>query len=122
MILNRGQAHFAVVEQKRLAGLRGLQDFRMRQVHARGVAGRIVGIEREGVALLHHGEAAAELSEPQFRPLQIDQDADRAIVFLFDAADRRDQLAHFVMRGVAHVDAEHVGAGLEQPGDHCAFG
>ena len=33
-------------------------------------------------------------------------------------ADRGDQLAHAVMRRVAHVDAEHVGAGLEQPRDH----
>ena len=47
MILERGQAHLAIVEQKRLAGLGRLQDFRMRQVHAGGVAGRIVGIERE---------------------------------------------------------------------------
>ena len=33
-----------------------------------------------------------------------------------------DQFAHLVVRGVAHVDAEHVGAGLEQLADHRAVG
>src|SRR6185437_1251725 len=39
-----------------------------------------------------------------------------------DIANGVDQLAHLVMRGMAHVDAEHVGAGLEQPPDHGAAG
>ena len=40
------QADLAVVEQQRVAGLDALEDFRMRQVHALGVAGRRIGVER----------------------------------------------------------------------------
>ena len=61
-----------------------------------------------------HRRAAGEGAEPQLRALQVDQDADRPAGVRLDAADHADQLAHAVVAGVAHVDAEHVGAGLEQ--------
>jgi hypothetical protein len=35
----------------------------------------------------------------------------------FHRPDRRHQLTHARMRGVTHIDAEDVGAGLEQAGD-----
>jgi hypothetical protein len=116
--LGRDQANLAVVEQQRVAGPDALEDFRMRQVHALRVAGRGVRIERERRAVVEHGRAAGERSDPQLRSLQVDQDADGPAVVVLDLPDRRDQLAHAVVRGVAHVDAEHVGAGLEQLGDH----
>ena len=72
------------------------------------------------LALVDHGRAVGEGAEPQLRPLQVDQNADRAIVFGFDRADRSDQLAHPLVIGVAHIDAKHVGAGLEQLADHFA--
>ena len=66
--------------------------------------------------------AFVERAQAQLRSLQIDQDADRPAVAALDIADGRDQFAHLVMRGVAHIDAEHIGAGLEQPADHRKVG
>ena len=57
---------------------------------------------------------------PQLRPLQVDQDADRPSVFELDRADRGDEFAHAIVRGVTHVDAEHVGAGAKQVRDGVA--
>src|SRR5207302_1001612 len=51
-----------------------------------------------------------------------DQNADRPPVLEFDRADCRHELAHAVVRGMAHVDAEDVGAGPKQAGDDGAVG
>ncbi len=93
----------------------------MRQLHALAVTWRRIGVEREVLALVDHGRAVGEGAEPQLRSLQIDQDADRASVFGLDRADRGHELAHAFVIGVAHIDAKHVGAGLEQPRDHLAI-
>ena len=90
----------------------------MRQMHAGGVAGRGIGVEDELLALVEVGRVVLERAEPQLRPLQIDQDADRPAILGFDRADRRHELAHPVVAGVAHVDAKDVGAGREQAADH----
>src|SRR5262249_5266942 len=66
-----------------------------------------------------HG-AFRERADPEFGSLQVDQDADRPAVAGLDIADVGDELAHLVVRRVAHVDAEDVGAGLEQLADHRA--
>ena len=58
-----------------------------------------------------------EFADAQLRPLQIDENADRPVELLLERANHRDPLAHGVVRGVAHVDAKDVGAGLEQRGD-----
>src|ERR1700761_4929539 len=94
----------------------------MRQHHARAVARCFVGIECEVLAVLQLHRAFGERAEPQFRALQIDQDADRTAIARLDVADGFHQLAHLVVRRVAHVDAEHVGAGFEQPPYHGAVG
>ena len=71
----------------------------------------------------HEGDGVVrEAADAQLRALQIDQDADRPPVLELDRADRRHQLAHALVRGVAHVDAEDVGAGREQPLDDRAVG
>jgi hypothetical protein len=101
-----------------MAGLHAFEDFRMRQMHTRAIAGVGVGVEGECRAVVEHGGAAGESADPKLRSLKVDQDADRPAVVLLDLADRIDHLAHAVMRRVTHVDAEHVGAGLEQPPDH----
>src|SRR6185369_10639935 len=90
----------------------------MRQLHTAVVTRRLVGIEHKTLAVLELGGAFGESAEPQLRSLQIDQDADRAAIAALDIADGVDQLAHLVVRRVAHVDAEHVRAGLEQFSDH----
>ena len=112
------QAHLAVVEQQRVARPQRRQDFRMRKVYARVVAGRLVGIERKALPVIELCRTFGEGTKTQLRPLQVDEDADRAAVAAFDIANGLDQIAHLVMRRVAHVDAEHVGTGLEQLPDH----
>ena len=49
-------------------------------MHARRVAGRRIGVEREGRAVVEHRRAVGECADPQLRPLQVDQDADRPAV------------------------------------------
>ena len=44
--------------------LHALEDFRMRQVHARRVAGLGIGVEREARAVVEHGRAAGERRRP----------------------------------------------------------
>ncbi len=94
----------------------------MRQLHALDIAGRGVGIERERRALDQGRRIVREPADAQFWALQVDEHADRPPVFGFDGADRGHQLAHALVRSVAHVDAEHVGAGFEQARDHAALG
>ena len=89
----------------------------MRQVDAMDVARRGVGVEREFGALLQHDGAVLECADAQLGALQVDENADRAAAFLLDLADHGDALAHAVVIGVAHVDAEEVRAGVMQRGD-----
>ncbi len=60
----RDQTHLAVVEQKRMAGPKRGQDFRMRKLHAGVVAGRLVGIEHEALAVVELDRALSERTEP----------------------------------------------------------
>ena len=69
-----------------------------------------------------HDRVVAEGADPQLRALQIDQDADRPAVLGLDLTDQPDELAHALVARMAHVDAEDVGAGLEQRGDHVPAG
>ena len=110
----------AVIEQERVAGRDSGEDFGMRQVHTRRVAGGGIGIEGEGLALDQCHRVGGEAADAQLRALEIDQNADRPAVLGFDRTARRDQLAHPLVRRVTHVDAEDVGAGLEQAGDHAS--
>ena len=78
-----------------------------------------IGVEHEGRAVVEHRRAARRrcrraASAPADRPGCRSAGRDR----FSTARIAADQLAHAVVRGVAHVDAEHVGAGLEQPRDH----
>ena len=57
-----------------------------------------------------------------FGPCRSTSIADRPAGLLLERADHRHPLAHRVMRGVAHVDAEDVGAGGEQSRDGLAVG
>ncbi len=93
----------------------------MRQIDALGGARRRIAIEREAGPLEQFLRAIGEHADAQLRTLQIDEDADRPFELLLERANQRDALAHHVVRGVAHVDAEHVGAGQKQRGDHLAL-
>src|SRR6185503_5751578 len=105
-----------------MAGPKCCENFRMGKLHPAVVARRLVGIEREALAVLELGRAFGERAEPQLWSLQVDQDADRPAVARLNIADGLHQLTHLVVRGVAHVDAEHVRTGLEQLPDHRAVG
>ncbi len=118
----RHQPHLAVVDQQMMAGLDRGEDFRVRKVHALGVAGLGVVVEHESRTRQNIRASAGERVEPELRPLQIDENADRPAVACLDCADRTHQLAHARLRRMAHVDAKDVGAGHEQPLDHGRIG
>src|SRR6202041_862834 len=108
--------HFAVVDEYPVPLRERAQDFRMRQIDARLAPRRGVAVKDEGLTALQVGGAVGERPEPELRPLQIDKDTDWAAGLFLHLADHRDPLPHHVMRSMAHVDAEDVGAGGEQGG------
>ena len=112
------EPELAVVDEDRVARPERAQHLRVRQMHPLGVARRLVGVEGEGLALDQHGAIAPESADPELRPLQVDEDADGAAVAPLQLADGGHALAQAVARGVAHVDAEDVDAGLEQARHH----
>ena len=94
----------------------------MRQLHAARIAGRVGQVEAERLAGLQLGGPVPELPDPQFRSLQVDQDADRPVHLHLDLADQLVALAHLVVAAVAHVQPEHVDTGDEQLLQHFARG
>ncbi len=84
---------------------------------ALAVAGALVVVERESGAVLQQYPLAGELADPQLRPLQVDENADRPPVLFLDRPHRGDVATHEIVRRVAHVDTENVGASDEQPFD-----
>src|SRR5260370_8826396 len=94
----------------------------MRELDARIVARGLVGIEHKTFAVLELDRAFGERAQAKFWALKVDQDADRPAIAALDIANGLDQFAHLVVRGMAHIDAEDVGAGLEQAADHRAVG
>src|SRR6266852_8740422 len=92
----------------------------MRQLDPGVVTGCLVGIEHEAFAVLELDQAFGERAQAELWSLKIDQDADRPAVARLDIANGLDQFAHLVVRGMAHIYAEDVGAGLEQAADHRA--
>jgi hypothetical protein len=89
----------------------------MRKIDPPGIARRGIGVEREFRAARQNGGVVLESADTQLRPLQIDERGDRPAAFLLEVADDPHQLAHAVMRRMAHVDAEDIGAGIEQRRD-----
>ncbi|CAM2186194.1 hypothetical protein PSAC2689_60296 [Paraburkholderia sacchari] len=90
----------------------------MRQRRARLIARRRIEIETETRA---HGEfrkTRLERAEAQLRSLEIEQNADRAAIFLFKAADFRMTLGMIVVRAVAEIQSEDIDAGLEKRTDN----
>src|SRR5215467_14221497 len=105
-----------------MTGLDRGENLRMRQVNARRVAGRGIGIEREAIAGLHYYGTAREGAKAEFGSLQINQDANRPAGVALHRTDHADQFAHAILTRVAHVDAENVGAGIEKARDHVGTG
>src|SRR5258708_40161638 len=90
------------------------EDFRMRKIDPIEVTGRRIGIEPEICPRHQRDGFVLEGADAQFWPLQVDKRSDRPAILLFDVADDAHKLTHAIMRGMAHVDAEHIGARDEQ--------
>ena len=112
--LDDAELELAVVEQHGVARLDGLEDLGMRQVHAAQAAHRFAPDEAHHVAFVEPDRARLELADAELRSLEIDQNADGAGELGLELADDGVDVAQAVMRGVAHVHAEHVGPRLEQ--------
>ena len=63
------QAQLAVVEQEGVAGLHGLEDFRMRQMHPTEAANRFAADETHDVALGEADGAGFEFADAELRAL-----------------------------------------------------
>jgi hypothetical protein len=108
----------AIVDQKPVSGLNGLENFRMRKIDPVHIAREILVIKREGLARLQRHRAFGKLADPQFRPLKVCQDADRTSAVFLHCTDAADQGAHQLMARMAHVDAEQIRARLVELLDH----
>ena len=113
-------AQLAVVDQHRMAGPQGFEDFRMGQMHACHVARLRVGVEHESGAVLQIHPAFSKSANAQLGPLQVGENADGAAEFLLQPANRLDTLMQHLVAGMAHVDAKHIDAGLKQALHHGA--
>jgi hypothetical protein len=67
---------------------------------------------------LQLGDVAAQLADPQLRPRQIAEDRHLAPSPLGRCADRLDGARVALAVGLGEVEAEDVGAGLDQAGQH----
>ncbi len=89
----------------------------MRQAHPVDVALGGVQIEAEGRALHQHRRTFREDAAAQLGSLQVGEDADGAAHVLLDLADDAVTPRDVGLVAVAHVEAEDVGACLEQRPD-----
>ena len=120
--LDGDEPNFSVVEQERVAGLDRSKDLGVRQVYACGIPRTGIAVEHKCLALDQGCRTVGKAANPQLGPLQIDQDANGPSVLGLNRADRRDELAHALMRRVTHVDAKHVGTGRKQVRDDALAG
>src|SRR5260370_11772961 len=105
-----------------MTGLERCQNFRVRKLNAGVISGRLVGIQDKTFAIVELDRILGEGAQAKFWGLQVEENADGAAVARLDVANGLDQFAHLVVRGVAHIDAEDVSAGLKQAPDHRAVG
>ncbi len=108
------QPHLAIVDQQQPIGLGRLEDLWMRQRHALDGARRLVHVEPEILALLQLDGPLRHRAQSQLGALQVHQDGDRVLVLLLQRTQQLDPLLVVLRRAVAEVEAEDVGAGLEQ--------
>ena len=78
------------------------------------VAGRLVQIQAELVADFQFGRSRVDVADPQFRALQIKQDAHGAMKLAFQRAHDAVDFLMIGMRAVGEIHAEHIDAGFKQ--------
>ena len=93
----------------------------MGQMDAGLIAGCRIIVERKRLARNQINRAVLEPPDPELGSLQVRQDADRPPEFGLDTADSLNERAHQIVIGMAHIDAEDIGACLEEPADHRLF-
>ena len=101
-----------------MAKFDSLEDLWMGQEYALGATFGFVGIEPKDRSLREGRAFARNVADPKLRALQVAQNSDRAAEFGLRHAHRCVDLFDEVVRRMAHVDAEHVYAGLEEALDH----
>src|SRR3546814_9774703 len=94
----------------------------MRQRRALVVARRLIEIEAKALACRQHRFAVLQLADAQLGPLHVGEDADRPLQLVLDRADGLIALSMVVVRAVAEVEAEHIGAGAKELADHLLAG
>ena len=116
------EGQLAVIEQQAVADRHAFDDLGVRQVDTLGIAVVVlVAVEDELLAGDQVDRAIGELPHAQLGALQVDEDAQGMVEALLDIADARHRLVQELMAGMAHIDAEHVSAGLGQFLDHLLF-
>jgi hypothetical protein len=116
------ELEFAVVKQQRLTFRNHLEQFGMWQADAPPIALGCVAVQNEFLSGDERHLALFELADAQLRSLQVGKDRDRPAELAFG---RAHQLVTFLMigvRAVAEVEAEYIGAGIEQCLDHVETG
>jgi hypothetical protein len=109
---DHAQAQLAVVQQQVHARLQRGDDLRVRQVDPALIARRGVEVQAQGLTAYQLHLALGELADPQFRALQVHQDAQRVVELALDFTDPLIALGVVGVIAVAEVQAEDVDPGL----------
>jgi hypothetical protein len=60
-----------------------------------------------------------EGANARFGTLKVEKNANRAAAFFLQRPDHSGLPAHLIMRGMAHIDAKEIGAGMKQRRYRC---
>lgn len=85
----------------------------MGQVDALVVAGRNIHIQTKLLAFFQVRSRADKSTDPELGSLHIGQNRNKTPFFFFKLADVADPLLVFLMRPVAEVNPESIGAGVD---------
>ena len=101
------------------ARFKRVKDFFVWQLHAGGITLGVVQIKPEiGADDQIFASVIGKHTNPQFWPLKVGQNTDRAVEVRFDLPDDRVARPDFCVVTMAHVQAEHIGARFVQSADH----
>ena len=111
-----------VVNEQGGAGDEHREELRVRKLHPSGIARPVGEIEPKGLAGLHlHGPVPAERPEPELRPLEIEENPDRAALLLLHGPDDLHPPLVVLGLSVTEVEPEEVRSGPEQGCDDLAL-
>ena len=74
---------------------------------------RRIRVEIETGALDELDRPVLEGANARFGTLEIEKNANRASAFFLERPDHCGLPAHLIMRGMAHIDAKEIGAGMK---------